>query len=173
MENKYKFRYPNLISLNILDDYLNQEFVANMTTGRYNSKQNPNYTLNYVKSINSVMAKPFYVSSTKLKETDYDEEDKEEVDDSKEPKNEETERKIVNKGSALLKRIIPLEVYQKQTGVFKKVAGGYLPEANKVDDTLRLEDNLIYQHCALNVDDFFNAGMNDDFNTLKDLIKKK
>ncbi len=67
-----------------------------MKTGEYNEKQNQNYTLNYVKSINSVMAKPFYVSSTKTWRRRLCEEDKEEVDDSKELKNEETERKIVN-----------------------------------------------------------------------------
>ena len=38
MDDQYKFRYPNLISLNILDDYLNQEVVTCINTGRYNSK---------------------------------------------------------------------------------------------------------------------------------------
>ena len=54
MNDKYKFRYPNLISLNILDDYLTPEFVQYMILGKYNIKQNPNYGLNYVDAINSV-----------------------------------------------------------------------------------------------------------------------
>ena len=92
MDDKYKFRYPNLISLNILDDYLNPEFVSSLILGKCNLKKNPNFGLNYVNAINSVMAKPFYTSSTLLKEADYDD-DKDEIDDTKEPKNEETEKK--------------------------------------------------------------------------------
>ncbi|MBP3801733.1 MAG: hypothetical protein J6I85_06920, partial [Clostridia bacterium] len=172
MNDKYNFRYPNLISLNILDDYLNPEFVSTMLLGKGNLKQNPNYGLNYVDSINSVMAKPFYTSSTVLHEADYDE-DKDDVEDSKEPKNEETEKKIIGKGSILLKRLIPMEEFLKQVKDFKKNASSYVPEANKVADTLRLEGNLIYQNCALNVEEFFNAGMNDDFITLRDLIRKE
>ena len=171
MDNKYKFRYPSLISLNVLDEYLNPTFVSNMIL-KPNVKENPNYGLNYVNAINSVMAKPFYTSSTVLKEADY-EDDKDEADDTKEPKNEETERKILVKGSMLLKRLIPMEVFLREVKEFKKNANSYLPEANRVEDTLKLENNLIYQNCALNVDEFFNAGMTDDFNTLRDLIKKE
>jgi hypothetical protein len=58
-----------------------------------NVKENPNYGLNYVNAIDSVMAKPFYPSSTVLKEADYDD-DKEDVNDAKEPKDEETERNM-------------------------------------------------------------------------------
>ena len=172
MDDKYKFRYPNLISLNILDDYLNPEFVSSLILGKYNLKKNPNFGLNYVNAINSVMAKPFYTSSTLLKEADYDD-DKDEIDDTKEPKNEETEKKIVVKGKTLLKRLIPIEEFLRQVKEFKKNANSYVPEANKVEDTLRLEGNLIYQNCALNVDEFFDAGMNDDFITLRDLIRKE
>ena len=172
MDQKYKFRYPNLITLYILDEYLKPEFVQNMITSKYNPKQNENYGLNYVSAIDSIMVKPQYPSSTVLKEADYDE-DKEGVDDTKEPKNEETERKILVKGSMLLKRLIPMEAFLKEVKDFKKNANSYVPEANKVEDTLRLENNLIYQNCALTVDNFFKAGMNDDFNTLKDLIKKE
>lgn len=93
MDDKYKFRYPNLISLSILDDYLNPEFVSTMLLGRGNLNQNPNYGLNYVDAINSVMAKPFYTSSTVLQEADYDEDKDDDIEDSKEPKNEETEKK--------------------------------------------------------------------------------
>ena len=143
-----------------------------MITSKYNPKQNENYGLNYVSAIDSIMVKPQYPSSTVLKEADYDE-DKEGVDDTKEPKNEETERKILVKGSMLLKRLIPMEAFLKEVKDFKKNANSYVPEANKVEDTLRLENNLIYQNCALTVDNFFKAGMNDDFNTLKDLIKKE
>ena len=59
------------------------------------------------------MAKPFYPSSTVLKEADYDD-DKDDVNDTKEPKDEETEKKILVKGSQLLKRLIPMEVYLKE-----------------------------------------------------------
>ena len=173
MDDKYKFRYPNLISLSILDDYLNPEFVSTMLLGRGNLNQNPNYGLNYVDAINSVMAKPFYTSSTVLQEADYDEDKDDDIEDSKEPKNEETEKKIIGKGSELLKRLIPMDEYLKQVKDFKKNANSYVPESNKVADTLRLEGNLIYQNCALNVEEFFNAGMNDDFMTLRDLIKKE
>ena len=84
MDNKYKFRYPNLICLNILDEYLNPSFVSNMIL-KPNPKENPNHGLNYVNAINSIMAKPFYPSSTVLKEADYEDE-KDSSDDTKEPK---------------------------------------------------------------------------------------
>jgi hypothetical protein len=155
----------------MLDEYLNPTFVRNMLTNP-NVKENPNYGLNYVNAIDSIMAKPFYPSSTVLKEADYDD-DKEDVNDAKEPKDEETERKILLKGSQLLKRLIPMDTFLKEVKDFKKNANSFIPEANKIDDILKLENNLIYQNCALNVDEFFNAGMNDDFNTLKDLIKKE
>ena len=82
-------------------------------------------------------------------------------------------KKIVVKGKTLLKRLIPIEEFLRQVKEFKKNANSYVPEANKVEDTLRLEGNLIYQNCALNVDEFFDAGMNDDFITLRDLIRKE
>ena len=120
------------------------------------------------------MAKPFYTSSTLLKEVSGQDEDKiEEDEEFKEPKNEETEKKIISKGKILLKRLIPLEEFLRQLKEFKKNANAFNPESSKVEDTLKLEDNLIYQNCALNVDEFFNAGMNDDFITLRDLIKKE
>ena len=172
MNDKYKFRYPNLINLNILDDYLTSDFVEKLK--KPDIKANPNLGLNYVSAIDSVMAKPFYQSSTVLKElTPSDELDKEEDDEQKEPKNDEVEKKIIGKGGILLKRLIPLDEFLKQVKEFKKNAGNFIPESSKVEDILKLEDNLIYQNCALNVDEFFNAGMTDDFNTLRDLIKKE
>ena len=174
MDEKYKFRSPNLINLNILDDYLNPELVDIITTRRGDPKKNPNVNLNYVSAIDAVMAKPFYQSSTLLKEVGtVDELEKDEDDELKEPKNEDVEREVINKGAELLKRLIPLEEFLNQLKEFKKNAGAYNPDSSKVDDTLKLEDNLIYQNCALNVDEFFNAGMTDDLSTLKDLIKKE
>ena len=38
-------------------------------------------------------------------------------------------------------------------------------------DYTNLQDNLIYQVCALNCEEFFNLGMNDDFKTLSDFFK--
>ena len=173
MDEKYKFRQPNLINLDILDDYLDPEFITQYLTKK-DTKLNPNLGLNYVSAIDAVMAKPFYTSSTLLKEVGtVDELEKEEDDEQKEPKNEEVEKKIISKGSVLLKRLIPLEEFLRQVKEFKKNANAFNPDASKVEDTLKLEDNLIYQNCALNVDEFFNAGMIDDFNTLRDLIRKE
>ena len=84
-----------------------------------------------------------------MKEAEYNDEDKAHIDDSKGTKSEETERKIINKGSSLLKRLIPLESFQRQIDALKKVAGGYLPETNRVEDTLKLEDNLKYINIML------------------------
>ena len=173
MDEKYKFRNPNLINLNILDDYLTPPFVSELLSRKGDIKANPNLGLNYINAINSVMAKPFYTSSTVLKEVDGDDEEKVEDEEMKEPKSEEIEKKIISKGSILLKRLIPLEEFLRQLKEFKKNANSFNPETSKVEDTLKLEDNLIYQNCALNVDEFFNAGMDDDFTTLKDLIKKE
>ena len=174
MDDKYKFRHPNLINLNILDDYLTPFFVSQYLLKKPDIKSNPNLGLNFVKSIDSVMAKPFYTSSTLLKELGaVDENEKDENDDQKEPKNEEVEKKIIGKGSILLKRLIPMEEFLRQVKEFKKNANSFSPDASKVEDILKLEDNLIYQNCALNVDEFFNAGMNDDFLTLRDLIRKE
>ncbi len=66
MNDKYKFRYPNLINLNILDDYLTSDFVEKLK--KPDIKANPNLGLNYVSAIDSVMAKPFYQNSTLSKE---------------------------------------------------------------------------------------------------------
>ena len=67
------------------------------------------------------MAKPFYTSSTLLKEVSGQDEDKiEEDEEFKEPKNEETEKKIISKGKILLKRFIPLEEFLRQLKEFKK-----------------------------------------------------
>ena len=174
MNEKYKFRYPNLINLNIYDDYLSPEFVSQYLSKKGDVKSNPNLGLNYVNAIDSVMAKPFYQSCTLLKEVGTaDELEKDEDEEQKEPKSEEVEKKIIGKGSNLLKRLIPLEEFLRQVKEFKKNANSYNPDASKVEDTLKLEDNLIYQNCALNVDEFFNAGMVDDFATLRDLIRKE
>ena len=173
MDDKYKFRQPNLINLNILDDYLTPNFVSDLLSKKGDVKTNPNFGLNYINAIDSVMAKPFYTSSTVLKEVGGGDEEKVEDEELKEPKNDEIEKKIISKGSILLKRLIPLEEFLRQVKEFKKNANSFNPETSKVEETLKLEDNLIYQNCALNVDEFFNAGMNDDFNTLRDLIKKE
>ena len=173
MDDKYKYRNPNLVNLNILDDYLKPEFASQMLK-KPDVKANPNFGLNYVNAIDSAMVKPFYTSSTVLKEVGGEDDlDKDEGDDQKEPRNEEVEKKIIGKGADLLKRLIPLEEYSKQVKEFKKNANSFSPDTSKVDDVLKLEDNLIYQNCALNVDEFFNAGMNEDLGTLKDLIKKE
>ena len=173
MGEKYKFRNPNLINLNILDDYLTQPFVNELLSKKGDVKANPNLGLDFINAIDSVMAKPFYSSSTVLKELDGEDDEKGEDEELKEPKSEEIEKKIISKGSTLLKRLIPLEEFLRQLREFKKNANSFNPETSKVEDTLKLEDNLIYQNCALNVDEFFNAGMNDDFTTLRDLIKKE
>jgi len=175
MENKYKFRNPNLICLNILDEYLKPDFVSQIISKKIDANSNINLALNYVNAIDSVMAKPFYTSSvlTKKKDEGGDEMDKYEDDEQKEPKDEEVERQIIVKGSSLLKRLIPLDEYKDQVKDLKKIAKNFNPEASKVDDILKLEDNLIYQICALNVDEFFKEGMNDVFATVRDLIRKE
>ena len=174
MEEKYKFRYPNLINLTILDEYLNPEFISQYLSKKPDIKSNPNLALNYVKAVNSVMAKPFYKSSILTKKEEKEDElDKNEDEDQKEPKNDDIENKILVKGSNLLKRLIPLEEYLNQIKDFKKNANHFNPEGSKQDDILKLEDNLIYQHCALNVDEFFNSGMNEVFTILRDLIRKE
>ena len=173
MENKYKFRNPNLICLNILEEYLKPEFVSQIISKNFDENPNINLVLNYVNAIDSVMAKPFYTSSVLPdKKDEVDELDKYD-DEQKEPKDEEVERQIIVKGSSLLKKLIPLEEFKDQVKDFKKNAKNFNPEASKAEDILKLEDNLIYQLCALNVDEFFNEGMNDDFNTVRDLIRKE
>ena len=173
MDVKFNYRNPNLVNLNILDDYLKPEFASQMLK-RPDVKANPNFGLNYVKAIDSAMIKPFYTSSTLLKEVGAEDDfDKDEDNDQKEPKNEDVEKKIIGKGAELLKRLIPLEEYVQQIKVFKRNANNFNPDTSKVDDVLKLEDNLIYQNCALNVDDFFKAGMTENLGTLKDLIKKE
>ena len=153
MGEKYKFRHPNLINLNILDDYLTQPFVSELLSKKGDVKANPNLGLNYINAIDSVMAKPFYTSSTVLKEVDGGDDEIVEDEELKEPKSEEIEKKIISKGSVLLKRLIPLEEFLRQLKEFKKNANSFNPETSKVEDTLKLEDNLIYQNCALNVDE--------------------
>ena len=138
MNNKYKFRNPNLINLNILDDYLTPEFVSEYLLKKPDSKQNPNLCINYVSAINSVMAKPFYKSSTLLKKSGNIEELEKDIDnDQKEPNDEELEKKIIKKGSALLKRLIPLEEFLRQVKEFRKNANAFDPDSNKVEVKIR------------------------------------
>ena len=133
MEEKYKFRNPNLVSLNILDDYLTEPFVNELLSKKGDVKANPNLGLNYINAIDSVMAKPFYTSSTLLKEVSSGDEDKVEEDEEfKEPKNEEIEKKIISKGKILLKRLIPLEEFLRQLKEFKKNANSFNPETNLI-----------------------------------------
>ena len=142
MDEKYKFRSPKLINLNILDDYFEPQLEDIIITRRGASKKNQNVNLNYVSAIDAVMAKSFYQSSTLLKEVEtVDELEKDEDDELKEPKNEEVEKEVINKGADLLKILIPREEYLKQLKEFKKNSISYNPDSSKVGDTLRLEDN--------------------------------
>ena len=83
MIKKPKFRYPNLINLRILDNYLTQEFIQklhikknkkdikNKENENDNNEEidnNPNYNLDYVFAICSVMVKGLYEISDQDKE---------------------------------------------------------------------------------------------------------
>ena len=173
MNKKPKFRYPNYDNLKILDVYLTPDFVLQYLS-KADPKINPNFALDYVKAIDSVMVRAFYETSTVLKVVGPKiEEDEEEEEFTKEPANEETERKITELGSQLLKRLIDLEEFLRQVKEFKSKAGSFKPGSSKVDEIIALEDNLVYQHAALNIKEYFDAGMADDLATLKDLIKKE
>ena len=171
MNKKPKFRYPNYINLKILDIYLSNEFINNLLRNP-DIKINPNYTLNYVDAINSIMIKGFYESSTVLKIVGIDKEEKYEKEEEEEF-NEELEIKINNKGSNLLKKLIPIDEYLKQVKIFKNNSSSFKLNQSKVEEIISLENNLYYQICALNIKEFYDLGSNDDLMTLKELLKKE
>ena len=171
MNKKPKFRYPNYINLKILSIYLSNEFINNLLRNP-DIKINPNYSLNYVDAINSVMIKGFYESSTVLKVVGINEEEKNEKKEEEEF-NEELEIKINNKGNDLLKKLIPIDEFLKQVKIFKNNASSFKFNQSKVEEIISLENNLYYQICTLNIKEFYDLGSNDDLITLKELLKKE
>ena len=171
MNKKPKFRYPNYINLKILDIYLTQDFINGLMNNP-DPKINPNYSLNFIDAINSVMIKAFYESSTVLKVLGTNEEEKHE-NEEKEEYNENLEIKITNKGCDLLKKLISDESYLKKVKKFKHHASTFKINQSKVEEILSLENDLFYQICSLNIKQFYDIGSSEVLNTLKDLLKKE
>lgn len=172
MNTKPKYRYPNNVNLNILDIYLTPEFI-NQLNNSPDVKANPNFELNYVGAIVSVMSKAFFETSTVLKVVGSSEDKDNDLGENNMEVDEEVEKKINDKGCELLMRLVTPEEFLKQVKIFKSNAGSYKPGISSVDDILALEGNLFYQHCMLSTKQFFDLGLVDDLATLRDLIKKE
>lgn len=169
MIEKPKFRSPNLTNLNILDGFLTQKMVSDYQSKIKNPKANQ-LGVDYVDAINSVMANQKADSHEKQDESMDDIlGDSEEL----EPKNDETEKKIIEKGSELLKRLIPVNEFIKESNELKNLSSKFNPDNLNPEIGKNLQKALIYQYCTLNVQDFFNAGMTNDFAAVKDLILKE
>ena len=169
MIEKPRFRGPNLTSLNILDDFLTPNMVKDYQMNIKNPKGNA-LGVDYVDAIDSVMANQSINIGNNLDES---------FDDlhgdagELEPKNDETEKKIIEKGSELLKKLIPMQEFLKEVKDFKGLSASFNPDGAKDDMKKKLHRALVYQNCALNVKEFFNAGNNDDFAAVRDLIRKE
>ena len=172
MNTKPKYRYPNYVNMNILDIYLTPDFV-NQLNNSPDVKANPNFGLNYVNPIVSVMSKAFFETSTVLKVVGSSEDKDNELGDNNMEIDEALEQKINDKGCELLIRLVTPEEFLKQVKIFKSNASSYKPGLSGVDDIIALEGNLFYQHCMLSTKQFFELGMADDLETVRDLIKKE
>ena len=116
MEKKPKFRAPNKTNLDILETYLTPDFL-NQYFKKPDPKVNPNFALNYIDAINSVMVKAFYDSSVPDEKKKEEEEEEETI---KEEYNEQLEKEISEKGSCLLKKIIDMKDFLKEVENIKK-----------------------------------------------------
>jgi hypothetical protein len=170
MEKKPKFRAPNKTNLDILETYLTPEFITAYFKNP-DPKVNPNFALNYVDAIDSVMVKAFYESSVPEEKKEEGTEEEEEI--FKEEYNEELEKEISEKGSILLKKVIDMKDFLKEVENFKKNAPKVKTINGNPNDIKAIEKNLIYQQCAITIKELFDAGAQDDFVTLKELVKRE
>ena len=170
MEKKPKFRAPNKTNLDILETYLTPEFLTEYFK-KPDPKVNPNFALNYVDAIDSVMVKAFYESSVPDEKKEEGTEEEEEM--FKEEYNEELEKEISEKGSILLKKVIDMKDFLKEVENFKKNAPKVKTINGNPNDIRAIEKNLIYQQCAITIKELFDAGAQDDFVTLKELVKRE
>ena len=72
-----------------------------------------------------------------------------------------------------MKRLISLEEFLEKVNILKKLVKEYNP-ANTSKETIDiLQDNIIFQTCTLSMKEYLNKGMEDDFNSIRDLIIKE
>ena len=184
MIQKPKYRYPNLVNLKILDNYLTPEFTSVYISIKKNRNENndlidnnPNYKLDYVYAICSVMVKGFYDISLQDKEKKENNNmniyENKYINEFKEEKNKETEKKILIEGGKLLKRLISPEEFLEKVNLLKHLVKEYVPGKTTQENIEILQDNIIFQICALNMNEYLSKGMEDDFKCIKDLIIKE
>ena len=195
MINKPKFRYPNLVNLKILDKYLTPQFTKNYLSKRKksNSKQNgnennienndninendndinsnPNYNLDFSYAICSVMVKGFYDISNIKKEKRQNENDY--IKEFFEEKNKDTEKNILMEGGKLLKRLISQEEFLEKVNLLAQLVKDYQPGRSSEKDVEVLHDNIIFQICALSLNEYLHKGIEEDFKCIKELIIKE
>ena len=189
MINKPKFRYPNLVNLKILDKYLTPQFTKNYLSKRkkLNTNQNENennnesndndinnnlnYNLDFSYAICSVMVKGFYDISNNKKEKRQNENDY--INEFVEEKNKDTEKMILMEGGKLLKRLISPEEFLEKVNLLKQLVKDYQPGRSSEKDVEALQDNIIFQICALSLNEYLHKGIDDDFKCIKELIIKE
>ena len=179
MIKKPKFRYPNLVNLKILDNYLTPEFIKKYLSKKNKENgideeinKNKNFDLDFVSSICSVMMKGFYNISSENKESININENKY-INKFKEERNKETEKKILIEGGKLLKKIISPEEFLEKVKLFTKLVKEYDPINSAEESIDFLKQNIIFQICALSMKEFLNKGMEEVFKAIKDLIIKE
>jgi len=176
MSKKPIFRYPNLVNLKILDNYLTPEFTQKYIEIRKNKEkdeENPNYNLDFVYAINSVMIKGFYDISLQNKENNKNINENNYINQFKEETNKETEKKILIEGGKLLKRLISPEEFLEKVDLLKQLVREYKPGNTTKENIEMIQDNVIYQICVLSMNEYLNKGMEDDFKSIRDLIIKE
>jgi hypothetical protein len=158
MTTKPKLRSPNEKCLKILENITNSEgFLEN-----YNKNISKN--LNLIKPIISVIARHLYDSPQKkilANETN----EKENVD-------EKLEARINETAASILERLIDPNEYKKMIKAFKDAANSFNPPGSP-DNISNLETNLLNSFSLLKIKSYFNSGVTEILEILKNLLKKE
>ncbi|MCQ2815881.1 MAG: hypothetical protein MJ252_01320 [archaeon] len=187
MQEKPKFRTPNYENLNILDKYLTPQFIDEMRKNP-DEKINPNYKLDYIGSVVSVMSKAkakkkkakVAAAAAKTGATGGSTTDKnatggdtEEKEKEVEPFSEELEGKISDKGSDLLARLVSLEDFLKRLRAFENNVDKYKPGAAKEDELDTLREDVFFQQAMVTNKACFDAMLEKERPAITELIKKE
>ena len=76
-------------------------------------------------------------------------------------------------GGKLLKRLISQEEFLEKVHLLWQLAKDYQPGRSSEKDVEVLQDNIIFQICALSLNEYLHKGIEDVFKCIKDLIIKE
>ena len=144
MINKFKYRSPNKINLDILNNFFTQEFLSEYLKQNNKSNEKNIYNINYTEAINNVMSGKNYVPLHKKKD---DEENEDEI--IKEIYDENLENEILTLGSELLKKVINMKDFLKEVQIFKNNVSKISTLGGNEEDYINLEKKLFINNVQL------------------------